>query len=73
MRRSARPHVPVLLSEMEIHWLITRHDQILGEDPSSLPGADKAWSEERRGALLSAWDTSGPAGPRANPPTGPES
>jgi hypothetical protein len=73
MRRSTSPHVPVVLSEMEIHWLITQHDQIIGEGTSPLPGTDKAWNEERRSVLLSAWDASQPAGPRAIRPPRPES
>ncbi|WP_306601036.1 hypothetical protein [Geothrix sp. 21YS21S-2] len=67
MKRTIRPYVPVLLSEMELHWLITQHDRIIGDASSALQGAAKAWNEERRGALLSAWDKSRSAVPRTRP------
>ncbi|BDU72711.1 hypothetical protein [Mesoterricola silvestris] len=61
MKRSTRPYVPVLLSEMEIHWLITQHDQIIKAQPGTCLGFAKGWNETRRGQLLSAWDQTGRA------------
>jgi len=58
MRRSTKPRVPVILSDLEIHWLITHHDLNIHEalDPGMAWG--KEWSESRRLALLEAWDQS---------------
>jgi len=56
MRRSTKPRIPVILSDLEIHWLITQHDLNIHEalDPGMAWG--KEWSESRRRALLDAWD-----------------
>lgn len=56
MRRSTKPNVPVVLSDMEIHWLITRHDHNIKESMDTTLGYGKEWSEQRKGALLAEWD-----------------
>lgn len=56
MMQTAKPRIPVVLSEMELHWLITWHDLNMHE--ASVLGANlgRDWSRLRREELLTAWD-----------------
>lgn len=64
MMQMAKPNIPVVLTEMEIHWLITRHDLNIHECPGIIANFGKAWSERRREELLTAWDRTAKPGPR---------
>ncbi len=56
MQQTTKPRIPVVLSEMELHWLITWHDLNIHEPSPTSASAGRDWSLDRREDLLSAWD-----------------
>lgn len=56
MIQTAKPRIPVLLSEMEIHWLITWHDLNMQGPVATSANCGRDWSALRREELLTAWD-----------------
>ena len=56
MQQITQPRIPVVLSEMELHWLITWHDLNIHEPSATSASAGRDWSLGRREDLLSAWD-----------------
>lgn len=50
------PKVTVVLSELELHWLINRHNRNIEEGPAFNHIWGRDWSEDRKDALLISWD-----------------
>lgn len=56
MRNDLKPRIPVLLSDVEIHWLIQRHKAFAAGTIAPKVDLDGNWDEARIQDLTAFWD-----------------
>ena len=56
MKTDMNPRISVLLSDLEIHWLIQRHKADAKENSPCTVGRMVNWSQMRVNELNASWD-----------------